>query len=309
MEGRARIESDDNLAAVGHSGVELNGECEEKRVRCEGLGLTIPKEDELLEKHRQERKKLQDQILKLKKGSNKTDKKKKKDVNAQIALLQVELEKKHAEEMKQLQTQQVTSVEDGVNDMHVTEKKVSKAQRRRERKEGQKLERERCIAEAEAEDTPRKQEMAQIQAKLDARNLQLVDILSDGDCLYNAIRVQLNEVHTVEELRHLAADYIREHRETFQPFLLDEEHLGEGDPVHHYCLNLENTKTWGGQVELQALSGALKCRLEVIQGDAPTLIFGDDLQTSLILTYHRFIYGLGEHYNAAMPLSSSLASS
>ena len=50
-----------------------------------------------------------DQILKLKKGLNKTDKKKKKDVNAQIALLQAELEKKHDEEMKQLQTQQVES--------------------------------------------------------------------------------------------------------------------------------------------------------------------------------------------------------
>ena len=59
MEGCAKIECDDNLAAVGRFGVELNGECEEKRVICGDPGLNLYKEDELLEKHRQERKELQ----------------------------------------------------------------------------------------------------------------------------------------------------------------------------------------------------------------------------------------------------------
>ena len=59
-------------------------------------------------------------------------------------------------------------------------------------------------------------------------------------------------------------------------------------------------KTGGGERERRLL---LLSR-QVIQAEGPSMVMGEDIrgQTSLILTYHRHMFGLGEHYNSVAVL-------
>ncbi len=66
-----------------------------------------------------------------------------------------------------------------------------------------------------------------------------------------------------------------------------------------YVDQVENTKTWGGQLELRALARLLRRRIEVVQAEGPAVILGEEFdQDAFVLTYHRHMYGLGEHYNS-----------
>jgi OTU domain-containing protein 6 len=70
---------------------------------------------------------------------------------------------------------------------------------------------------------------------------------------------------------------------------------------------MANTACWGGQIEIQALSEALKTPIEVYAADQDVLTMGElyggalgnGLQP-LRVTYHRHYYTLGEHYNSVV---------
>lgn len=57
--------------------------------------------------------------------------------------------------------------------------------------------------------------------------------------------------------------------------------------------------------QLRALAHILKRPIEVIQAKGPVIVAGeeyseakDNHHSSIVLTYHRHMYGLGEHYNS-----------
>ncbi|CAH0557471.1 unnamed protein product [Brassicogethes aeneus] len=80
---------------------------------------------------------------------------------------------------------------------------------------------------------------------------------------------------------------------------MDEEKTVNEDEFKKYCKDVATTKLWGGQLELKALSNILSCPIKVIQASGPPTIQGEGLDgPELILTYHRFLYRLGEHYNS-----------
>jgi OTU domain-containing protein 6 len=56
--------------------------------------------------------------------------------------------------------------------------------------------------------------------------------------------------------------------------------------------------------QLRALSHVLKCCIEVIQATGPSVLVGEEYQDKkqAILTFHRHMYGLGEHYNSTKPI-------
>ena len=65
---------------------------------------------------------------------------------------------------------------------------------------------------------------------------------------------------TVSELRSSAADELRSNRDDYLPFLC---HPDTGDMLSPeqfvaYCSDVATTSAWGGQIELGALSKALK---------------------------------------------------
>lgn len=98
-------------------------------------------EEDLISRHRKEKKDLQARIQSLKKSATKGDKKKRKEVLEEIAKLEIDVEKKHAEQLNELnnsknnkeevpedQEPEVTVNEDA------TQPRVTKAQKRRDKK-------------------------------------------------------------------------------------------------------------------------------------------------------------------------------
>lgn len=206
--------------------------------------------------------------------------------------------------------------EENFNDLG--NQRISKAQKRRDKKAAKEQERLKEIEKQEEENKygNRNREAEKIKSILNSRNLVIKEIPSNGDCLFAGLAYLINinqkDINTsVKQLRKEAAEHIRANSEDYLPFLADSntgETLNE-EQFEKYCQDMENAPVWGGQVELRALSETRKRPIEVVQAEGPSVIVGeefkksDDDKSDLILTYHRHAYGLGEHYNAAVKKS------
>lgn len=278
--------------------------------------------DDILKRHKQERKELQAKIQSLKKTAPKG--KKKKEVADQIAQLEKELEERQKQELEsQVKcSNSNVSLENnsesaGAEDVEEEEEeapvKLSRAQKRRNKKENEEKERDRRIQEQEVQNRkgPRSTEINTIKGLLEGEGLQLYNIPADGNCLYCAVNHQLQITgrsnYSVEELREITANFMRENKDDFTPFMCnDSEEPITNDQFEDYCKNVTTSKFWGGHIELKALSNALKCPIKIIQASGPPTILGEDFKgPPLILTYHRHLYRLGEHYNSTMNLQES----
>lgn len=287
-------------------------------------------EEQLIQKHKKERKELQAQIQSLKKSVSKGNKKQKKDVTEEIARLELELDKKQNEELVNFKLSQVNLNEqinekenaetvdqtETANEPEITNavekdkapQKMSKAQRRREKKANDERERNQRIIEEEAGNIfgKRNMEMLAIRNILVKRDFKLHEIPSDGNCLYNAVAHQLKVIGSTPlgfgDLRTKTAIYLRENMNDFLPFIAnsESEDLLTPEEYEKYCDNVAKTSAWGGAVELQVLSKILECPIEVIQATGAPYIVGDefDAMKKLTVTYHRHMYELGAHYNS-----------
>lgn len=276
-------------------------------------------EEEVQARHRREKKELHAKITALKKSSGK---KNKKEVQTEIEKLEKELDQKHLDELKNLKITEGASSETSKPTLVAPEafisndtdqpQRVSKAQKRREKKNEKERERQAEI-EKEAElnkDGPRNLESKKINDILQGRHLSLFPIAADGDCLYNSIVHQLKSTGrdsvTVPELRNVTAEYIRNHKVELLPYITnpDTDECLNDIEFEEYCDNIRNTKCWGGQIEIMAISNALKVPIEVLQSSGPPTMqtkVGYE-EPKLVLTYHRHFVSLGEHYNSTQPL-------
>lgn len=285
--------------------------------------------EEILKRHKQERKELQSKIQSLKKTAPKG--KKKKEVADQIAELEREMEERHQQELSGLQigdggggeTKQEESGGDvveenvgGAGDETTGPIRVTRAQRRRNKKEIEEKERDKRIQEQEERNKtgPRIKEINTIKELLEGEGLQIYSIPADGNCLYCAVNHQLGvtgrDNYSVDKLREITANFMRENKDDFMPFMdNDSDEPITDQQFEEYCKNIETTKFWGGQIELKALSNALKCPIKIIQASGPPTIQGEDFPgPPLIVTYHRHLYRLGEHYNSTLNLLEADAS-
>nr|CAD7597991.1 unnamed protein product [Timema genevievae] len=259
-------------------------------------------------------------IQALKKTINKADKKRKKEIAEEVTKLESELESRQNSELLQLKesNSQVDSIaveldklsanENSVEKEEKTFPKVSKAQKRREKKTTKEKEREELIRAQEEENKTgaRNVETKKIKQILKKRNLMIHKMPSDGNCLYSAVDHQRKMVGKVElglsRLRLLTADYLRQNRDEFLPFISHPEtgNMLTEEQYYEYCDQVAGTPAWGGEVELRALSQALRCAIEVVQAEGPSLILGEEYDSDkrLVLAYHRYMFGLGEHYNS-----------
>ncbi|XP_064599223.1 deubiquitinase OTUD6B-like [Liolophura sinensis] len=286
--------------------------------------------DDLLQRHKKEKKALQAQIQKLKHGVSKGDKKKKKEVTEQIAKLEIELDQKQKQEVTEFKVSSECKEEDGVsgvadqlqslqtgtedvtgeeNPAEPIPKKTSKAKKRREKRAEKDRNREERIREQEVINLQgdRHLEAQALKQKLSALGLAAHQIHSDGNCLYNALGHQL-ELRGIQEdnasLRQKTAEYMKTHPDDYLPFLSNENtgDMFTSDEFDEYCKNVATTSAWGGQLELRALSDVLRVPIKVLQATGPDLILGEQHKTEpLVLLYYRHAFGLGEHYNSVRP--------
>lgn len=293
--------------------------------------------EEVMSRHRKEKSKLQDKETSLKKaaakGSKAEQKAKKKQVEEEISRLSAELEAKHAAELASFGYKPAESSEKGNLDTLVkaiagvsvssnadSAKQPGKAAKRREKKAKEEAAREQRIQEEQTNlVSDRMVEDEKLEKRLEPLGLTIHEIKPDGHCLYRAIENQLSlhskgtTQYSLQELRQMAAKYMREHAADFLPFFLSEGKAEAGpDPLEsfeRYCEEIESTAAWGGQLELGALTHCLKKHIVVYSGSFPDVEMGKEYtkklepggDPSIRLSYHRHAYGLGEHYNSVVP--------
>lgn len=287
-------------------------------------------------RHRKERKELQSKIQEMKKNAPKTDKKKRKEALDQIAKLIEDLEKTQIDEMtkveEELKLRKMNAIQQETsnqinNDLKCSEKidpceenlkpqRVSKAQKRRDKKDAIAKQREEEIKASTIEDlySAKTVETQKILVKLEERQLSLFNIPSDGDCLYNAVRHQLLQLNLAElsvaELRNKTSKYIKLNKNSLIPYMTNTEsgNMLTDEEFEKYCDDICHNSSWGGEIELKALSSVLEVPIEVLQADgSPTIQGAEFKRTPLIITYHRHMYSLGEHYNSTIPMTDQQA--
>ncbi|KAJ2794057.1 OTU protein, partial [Coemansia furcata] len=272
--------------------------------------------EELESRHRRESKELLAKVTALKKTVSKGDKRRKKEVTAEIAALECQLSERHAAEINQLTgngselsvaatTMLLTADQDAeaatTNDLEPSSStgpiglygkgdnldrrpggKVNKAKQRLQRR-AEELQRIQAEAEKEAEGMV---DVAAIESSAIDRlvandGLQVRPINADGHCLYSAFADQLCTYHgqsaSYPDMRTRAAEYMRAHRDDFMPFMAHDS----GDPFSasdydDHCDNVERSAEWGGHQEIMALSHALQLPVLVYQSGAPVLRIGED---------------------------------
>ncbi|XP_029299814.1 deubiquitinase OTUD6B [Cottoperca gobio] len=288
-------------------------------------------EEQIAKQHRKEKKDMQAKIQSMKNAIPKNDKKRRKQMTEEIAKIEADLNEKHEEELMQFKSTTDTEVEDAVNGVETMkmegekeeeeegeeeeakQPRLTKAQKRRDKKAAQEKERESRIAEAEVQNLQgvRHQEGLKLAQKLAAQQLQIKEISSDGHCMYRAIEDQLAQrskpalIMSVKELRSRTAERMRGHADDFLPFLTNSNtgDMYTTDEFEKYCSDVEHTAAWGGQLELRALTQVLHTPMEVIQADSSPIKIGEEFDSKPItLVYMRHAYGLGEHYNSVEQL-------
>ncbi|KAG0211148.1 OTU domain-containing protein 6B [Mortierella sp. GBA30] len=307
--------------------------------------------EELKSRHKKELRDLTAKITALKKTATKGDKKKKKEVLAEVAQLEQDLKQYQDKEEKEWQhafgsnlskingndSSMAHDAEDDedefdVNDIpidHLIIEPLTPARRQQQQQQpssgGKKPNRQKARKDRKAQALKELQEEAEkeaagqvnmneverkaIEELAQVLGVTVKDVTADGHCLYNAIADQLSQHYrtetTVKNLRHDTAVYMREHADDFLPFLTNKQgDMMSTEDFVEYCNDLESTAVWGGQPELLALSRVHEVPIWVVQMGSPTVKLSADVyptKTPLMVSYHRHMYGLGEHYNSLRP--------
>jgi OTU domain-containing protein 6 len=162
---------------------------------------------------------------------------------------------------------------------------------------------------------------------LNPEQLNIEEIIADGNCLYRAIGRQLDHISSgigagtststnssFANMRKLCADQLMKEREEYEPFTdLTDTHASS---YEEYVEKVRASSEWGGHLELRALASALEKTIVVYSADASPLYIrcsnggddndndGDDEEGVIRLSFHRKYYALGEHYNSVVPSQS-----
>lgn len=267
-------------------------------------------DESLRAQHRKEKKELVAKIQAMKKTATKD---KKKKIFEDIAKLEADMAKKHQDELDKFKSLNLSEPQTEIEAVEKAPQRVSKAQKRREKKEIEEREKRFDIAKQDEinKHGPRHKEVQAFKEILKSRGMCLHPIPSDGDCLYNAIRDQLlilnkTTTYNIKEFRRLTAEYIEKNKETLIMYMTnpDTNEILTDDEFTSYCNAVRDTPAWGGQIEITALANVLEAPIEVLQATGPPTITGNDTfqGPNLIITYHRHMYSLGEHYNSTRPI-------
>ncbi|XWS46708.1 hypothetical protein CRYUN_Cryun14cG0091400 [Craigia yunnanensis] len=295
--------------------------------------------DEMLSRHRKEISQLQNKEMELKKaaakGSKAEQKAKKMQVEEEIFRLSAKLKEKHAEELASLgysnsngnDKSNIDNLVRAIAGVSVTPQedhpKPSKGVKRREKRSQQEAAREQRIQEEQSNTvSDRRVEDEKLERKLKPLGFTINEIKPDGHCFYRAVEDQLallsggSSPSMYQELREMAAAYMRKYASDFLPFFLSENTIdGASDDslaerFENYCKEVESTAAWGGQLELGALTHCLRKHIMIFSGSFPDVEMGKEYKSdegstssneTIRLSYHRHAFGLGEHYNSVVP--------
>ena len=120
------------------------------------------------------------------------------------------------------------------------------------------------------------------------------EVGGDGNCLFRAVCEQIegNE-NNYAEYRERCVNYMKENKDTFQPFIEDDE------PIDKYIERMSKNTEWGGNLEIYALSMLLEANFYIYIHEHPMYIVKnfEKPKKNVMLTYHD-----GKHYNSLRKL-------
>lgn len=226
------------------------------------------------------------EIMELK-SQMKQNPKKKKEIQKQIQTIQEEMENLKLKEKEEVKVEVDT---------------FKKKKKRRDKMAEFELEREKALIEQEQMIDYKQIEKEQLDLILKNNNLQIKQILPDGNCLFNSIIHQFHQNNIqldldCKKLRQKVAEHIKLNKQNFFPFLSLND-----DQFDSYVHNIANTALWGGQIEIQAISNLYNVCIKVFQANTKPIEFNSNLKSIVLnISYHKHEYGLGEHYNSLIP--------
>ncbi|KAL7487769.1 hypothetical protein ACHAW6_013341 [Cyclotella cf. meneghiniana] len=233
--------------------------------------------------------------------------------------------------------QQHTRLDQQQTEQQLAEAKRQKAlEKKLKKKNAQKqkeIDREKRIEQeiASAGPSPRILEMEALTRQYLAPNkLRIQEVQADGNCLYRAVGAQAMRLGIKSDLadgnegykkiRELCASILMKEREEFEPFAeLDHDPHHTASTYEEYVEHVRSTSTWGGQLELRALSHGLQCPIVVFSAEGPPLTMGKEYSSrghdcsdggwekkkAILVSFHRHYYALGEHYNSVVPVKEA----
>ena len=120
------------------------------------------------------------------------------------------------------------------------------------------------------------------------------EVKGDGNCLFRSVSEQIEEnENNYEEYRKKCVEYMKENKDTFIPFLEEDE------PFDTYIEKIAKNGEWGGNLEIYALSMALKSNFYIYIHEQPIYVVKnwEEPEKNIMLTYHN-----GKHYNSLRKL-------
>ena len=290
--------------------------------------------EEIISRHRREKRDLQAKITQKKKNATK---KTRKGVYDECERLERELAEKQRAELQELQPVNASELTEKIENLVVDEhdaqangevrpkaedtkndqyhSKKPNRQKARLARRAAEQDAQAAAAAKEAEDMPdqREQELAAMKEQMKKLNLSETPISPDGHCLFSAcahsmtpdmLASQLGEVRQApyQSVRRAAADFMAKHPVDFEAFM--------EEPLESYVRKIRDTAEWGGELELQAIARSYKVDINVLrangQVDRVTSQHDSKEQAELIwLAYYQHNFGLGEHYNALRSMDKS----
>ncbi|ORY02096.1 OTU-domain-containing protein [Basidiobolus meristosporus CBS 931.73] len=288
--------------------------------------------EEIQSRHKKENKELQNKLTALKKTATKGDKKKKKEVQVEMAQLEQEVQQRHEQELKDFMVRGDNGAEDRAEEIpegdngiqKMTENltiedagnventptvegkgKKNRSKARKDRKAAKILQmQQEAEEEAATMDNVQEREKIAFDELLQTIGFSMKEVTADGHCLYNAVADQLNSLYNIKvsygDLRKQTAEYLSNNKADFLPFMTNNNgDMMSDDEFNTYCDDLKNTAVWGGQQEIVAMSKVYQVPIYVYQVGIPTLKISEEIaKEPLRISYHLHAFGLGEHYNS-----------
>lgn len=114
--------------------------------------------------------------------------------------------------------------------------------------------------------------------------------LSLGNCLFRATSFQVYYTSLHHYVRQKVCTYIWTRRESFLPF------LDEGENINAYVSKMRRDGTWGGNLELQAISRLYKHNIIIYSSNQGLNLLENGFSESMALWFAH-----GSHYDAVYP--------
>jgi len=95
---------------------------------------------------------------------------------------------------------------------------------------------------------------------LRSQGLYLKEMKKDGNCLFRAVADQLEDDEENHNLyRSVATDFLKKNKEKMKKFIAQEN----GENIDEYIAHMEKDGSWGGHLELSALSHKLNLTIKI----------------------------------------------